>query len=366
MCTTEKEKIEDISTSESFALSDFFHNPRVVGLFTVLVGTATVISLLPLFLGFLLNSTDWLSQLLATTLGYFTFCLILIAVYLGVIFMLFISGNIFSEFYVQVLKKPYSRGDKIFSLIAIACFLISFLALSIALINVWAIKAILSFNYITSLTIIYFGMLLGTIIFSIGIVILLNINHNKKRIDPLERIKKIKCLRLILTIVLLALICLLGYFLFTWLSGPTSLIVNYYNDTNKSITINLTYNESSEKNAPTILYLHQTATNVSNIGVDLYNLECRWSTNYGYFVEVNDNNSEIITHQQEVVFPGYPQCPLLEDNVQWTYDDSKYGKNKPNVLIGFTMKDRNKGKILGGNYLNLTWNQTDYLIQSSN
>jgi len=244
MATTETEEDTNNSTSEKLALLDFFNNPRVVSLFTVLVGTGTIISLLPLFLGFLLNSNDWLSQLLATSLGYFTFLLILIAVYLSVIFMLFISGNIFSEFYTQVIKKPYSASDKLFASITVICVLLSFFAISLVLINIWAIKAISTFNFLSSLTLIYLGLLAGTILFGVGIAIILTATRENSGSPRLDPAKKIKVLRWGLIILLLILFSLLGYFLFTILSGPTTLILNYYNDTDKSITINLSYNES--------------------------------------------------------------------------------------------------------------------------
>jgi hypothetical protein len=160
-------------------------------------------------------------------------------------------------------------------------------------------------------------------------------------------------------LIILVLIAILAIGIWTVFSPPTVLILNYYNNTGKTIEVNLSYNQSVSNNTPPILHLRQTATKVSNIGVDFAYFDCRWSTNYGHFFEINSNGSEIVTYSKEVVFSGLPKCPLDEDSVYWTYDISDYGKPKPSVLIGFTIKDNNKGTLLGNNYLNLTWKNND-------
>ena len=360
---SENETSNKNPTEENLALSDFFEKPRVTSLFAVFVGTGTIISLLPIFLDFLLGS-NWNHILLKSPLGYVTFLLILVAALLGVIFMIFISFNIFIEFYKRVIKQNYSITDKFISSMTMLCCFLSFFAISLILIDVWAIKAISNFDFISSFTLIYFMLLIAVVLIVTGIIIVIStpqkLNLTELLFNHLNVIVK-KWGKLILVAAIFLAICLLAYQLWISLSPPVSLILNYYNDTNKSIDIGLSFNESIENNTPTLLHLRQTATKVNNIGVDLYYLDCRWSTNFGHFVEINSNNSDIISHQQEVIFSGFPQCPANEDNVFWTYDISEYGRDKPDVIIGFTMKDSNKGTLLGSNYLNLTWKDKDFL-----
>jgi hypothetical protein len=343
-------------------LSDFLKQTGVTNLFAILVGMGTMISLLPVFLGFILGS-DWLQKLFKTFFGYTTFLLILIGVFLGLIFMIFMLGYILIEFYKSVIKQNYSRADKFSSSIIIVCCLSSFFVICLVLMQVWVIKATSTPDYISSFTLLFLSLTIGLIFILNGIVVLVNspqnVNLSTILNNFLNKIKR-KWLRWVVGFVL---ICVLVFLLWTLLSPPAFLILNYYNDTNKNIDIGLSYNESLGNNVPTILHIRQTATKADNIGVDLSYFDCRWSTNFGHFVEVNSNNSEIIVHQQEVVFSGLPKCPLIEDNVYWTYDLSEYGKNKPNVLIGFTIKDSNKGTLLGSNYLNFTWKDKDYLEQ---
>jgi hypothetical protein len=52
-------------------------------------------------------------------------------------------------------------------------------------------------------------------------------------------------------------------------------------------------------------------------------------------------------------------CPTSTDRIFWTYDVSDYGKHKPDVFIGLTLNDANKGRILGRSHLNFTWEDDD-------
>lgn len=352
-------------TIETPAFSDFLKNQGVTNLFTILVGVGTVVALLPLFLGFVLGS-NWIQILFSTLPGYFTFVLVLTAVILSLIFMTFILGYIGFEFYEAVLQRNYSRADKFMASVILVSFLISFLALFSVLLSVWVIRATMNIDFIQSITLAFVGLILGIIFMICGIfVIISSTPQNLQRpsfSEDLERFREIiqrNCCRILAGFILICFLAILVWFVF---SPSAFLILNYYGNSTKNIEINLSHeNEPNANNTPVILHLRQTATKAENIGVDLSYFDCRWSTNYGHFIEINSNNTEIINHQQEVFSSGLPKCPLIEDNVYWTYDISDFGKEKPDVFIGFTIKDGNKGNLLGSNYLKFRWKDKDTL-----
>ncbi len=351
---------------ETPAFSDFLKNQEVTNLFTILVGVGTVVSLLPLFLSFVLGS-DWIQMLFSTLYGYLTFVLILTSVILSLIFMTFILGYIGIEFYENVIQRNYSSANKFMASVLLVSFLVSFLSLFVVLLSVWVIRATIHIDLIQSITLAFVALIFGLIFMICGMFVFISSTpqnlQNRSFSEDLERFIAIirrNCCRILAGFILICILAILVWLIF---SPPAFLILNYYGNSTKIIEINLSYeNESVANITPMVLHLRQTATKAENIGVDLSYFDCRWSTNYGHFIEINSNNTEFINHQQDVFSSGLPKCPLVEDNVYWTYDISDFGKDKPDVIIGFTIKDGNKGNLLGSNYLKFKWKDKDTLV----
>lgn len=348
-----------IPNPASYPILKFLGSPNVTNLFVILVGIGTMISILPIFLDFFIGP-DWLTVLLKDWYGFVTLLLMITAVFLGVIFMMIILVYIAYEYYKQIILQNYSRMEKVISAFYLMCGFLSFFSLLLVLLSVWIIKAMAPYNFILLLILFFISVIIGSFFLISGeIAIFDSISQN-----DVENFKKVLeafssniIKNLLKIIVALVLICFIGYLIFLVISPPVSLIFNYYNDTSKKIDVKIGFNESIDRNnTPLLLPLHYSLDNVTQISLDLYYLDCHWSTNYGHFIEISPDYSQIITHQQEVKISN---CPFSKNNVFWTYDNSEYGVNKSEVFIGFTIKDVNKNKILGTDHLNLTWKQRD-------
>jgi hypothetical protein len=359
VCEDEPCTTAAIPNPESHPLLEFLGSPSVTNLFVILVGIGTMISLLPIFLDFFIGS-NWLAVFLKDWYGFITLLLMITAVFLGVFFMMIILVYIAYEFYKQVIMKNYSRMEKIISAFYLMCGFLSFFSLLLVLLSVWIIKAMAPYNFILLLSLFFISVIIGSFFLISGEIVFFD-SISQNDIENFKKVlkgfvSKIKN-NLLKIIIALVLICIIGYLIFLVISPPVSLISNYYNDTSKKIGVKIGYNESIAHNGtPLLLPLHYSLENVTQISIDLYYIDCHWSTNYGHFIEISPDYSQIINHQQEVEISN---CPFSMNNVFWTYDNSEYGVNKSEVFIGFTIKDINKDKILGTDHLNLTWKERD-------
>jgi hypothetical protein len=274
--------------------------------------------------------------------------------------MMIILVYIAYEFYKQVIKQNYSRMEKILSAFYLMCGFLSFFSLLLVLLSVWIIKAVAPHNFILLLILSFITLIIGSFFLISGEIVFFD-SISKNDVENFKKVVKAffsKILKNWLKIIIaLGLICVVGYLIFLIVSPPVSLIFNYYNDTSKKIDVKIGYNDSIDyDNTPLLLPLHYNIDNASQIGLDLYYLDCHWSTNYGHFIEISPDYSQIINHQQEVKISI---CPFSTNTIFWTYDNSEYGVNKSKVFIGFTIEDVNKDKILGSDHLNLTWKGRD-------
>lgn len=350
-----------VPNSDLHPLLDFLGSPSVMNLFVILVGIGTMISILPIFLDFFVGP-DWLNVLLKNWYGFITLILMITAVFLGVIFMMIILVYIAYEFYKQVITKNYSRGGKILSAFYLMCGFLSFFSLLLVLLSVWIIKAMAPYNFILLLILFFISIIIGSFFIISGEIVFLD-SISKNDVEKFVEILKASLSKIWRNwwkiLIAITLICIVGYLLFLAFSPPISLIFKYYDDTNKKIDVKISYNESvNPNNTPLLLPLHYDLGNITNINLDLYYLDCRWSTNYGHFIEISPDYSQITNHNQEMEIT---QCPFSTNNVFWTYDESGVGVNKSEVFIGFTIKDINKDKILGSDHLNLTWKGLDVI-----
>jgi hypothetical protein len=355
-----------------YVLSDFIKDPSITNLFLIIVGIGTIISLLPIFLDFFF-SPNWLNILLKNMFGFFTLLLILIAVFTGVIFMMIVTMYIAYEFYIGVIKQKYTIIDKFFSSFYMVVFLVSLFSICLILLNVWVIMALAKFNFILSLSIFFISLILGIFFIISGEVILIDqitrTGLNSKIISGYlssfaAHLRKYNIRsgvwKFLQILSLILLILVVGYLLFLIISPPFSLVTNYYNDTEKHIEINMWYNESiSRNNSPLILPLHYSPENATNLGIlDEYYLDCHWSTNYGYFLEMRKDFSQIKRAGNELTISV---CPNSTDNIFWTYDAAEFGKSKPDFFIGLSFNDINKETTLGRSHLNLSWKDYDVI-----
>jgi hypothetical protein len=122
---------------------------------------------------------------------------------------------------------------------------------------------------------------------------------------------------------------------------------------------------------PIILSVHReidlnTTKNWS--GFDEGYTQCHWSTNFGYFMTSNNNNSTITKHTQSLIIQ---RCLRNKDSVLWTYDLTYFNKTKPTIMIGLTFEDQNKilktdgDGVLGEANLSISWSDFDSLQNES-
>lgn len=362
-----------VRNNQKFGLSDFIKSPNITNFFVIIVGIGTMISLLPIFLDSFLGS-NWLGVLLKTEYGFFALLLMLISVFSGAIFMVIMLIYIAYEFYQSVLKQDYTKNDKIISTFYIAVFLISLLSICLFLLNIWVIKAFAEFNFIYSVSIFLISSFIAIFFIISGEYILLNeiITNKANRNEIIEFftsiwnlfrqfLKRQTRIRVLLNVCTVVLILIVVYLIFLAFSPPISSISNYYTEENKTLNVQLWDNNSiTNNNSPLLIPIHYSpihSIHSSNLGLlDLYYLNCDWTTNYGHFVKISDDFTRIDDEPQEMTISG---CHNSTDNIFWTYDVSDYGKSKPDVFIGIRFTDANKGEILGRGNLNLTWESND-------
>ena len=279
------------------------------------------------------------------------------------------------EFYQSVLKQNYTKNDKVISTFYIAVFLLSLLSIRLFLLNIWVIKAFSEFNFIYSMSIFLISIFIAIFFIISGEYIFLNeiITNKANRNEVIEFfssiwnsflqfLKRQNLKTVLLNVCTVVLILIVVYLLFSAFSPPISSISNYYNEDNKTLDVQLWSNNSITNNkSPLLIPIHYSPIpspiNSSNLGLlDLYYLNCDWTTNYGHFVKISDDFTRIDDEPQEMTIAV---CPNSTDNIFWTYDVSDYGKSKPDVFIGLTFTDANKGEIYGRGHLNLTWESND-------
>jgi MFS family permease len=319
-------------------------------LFTILATIATIIALTPVFVNFVFGE-NWLNLVLASPLGIQTLILILISSLGIVFFIIFILVLIFLDFWnfvinhgqLSIFIKIQSTIFMIIGLFAIGC---SFLFL----IFIWFTKLDILISLI-GVYLLYFEIAIPFSLMFIGFFLEL-INKSNKCLAKV--VWSILCLILIVAIVVISIPVFQGAF------AMSDEISKYYS--NKTVLVNIEHDIVNRSgNTSIILSLKGNIDAYFSKNVSYFDAnyaQCRWSTNYGYFIRVTSNKSVIQKRYQELIIPG---CGYPGDKIYWTYDIGDYGKSKPYVLIGLNLEDPNKkvNNQLGDAHLVINWTDTD-------
>ena len=302
-----------------------------------------LISLFPIFSDFLIGP-NWLDVLLSTELGFLTLTLLLIASYAGAIFMLVILISMMRSIYSKIVdNNKYSDPEKIASSVLMLIGAVSIFASVLFLLLIWIVKFDFAIYY-NLLIIILIG---ETIAVVVGFFILLSL---LSKYIP-------KPIAIIILLIIIASLC---FFIVLPITVDTlTNISHYYSDKPVIVKINVE-DVNQNNNTPVLLLLNRTIDAYFTKNLSIFDepyAQCHWSTNYGYFFTITSNNSVIKRHSQELIIQG---CDL-KNKIYWTYDIGDLGKNKPLVLIGMTLEDRNKKEnyYLGDAHLNVNWTDTD-------
>jgi hypothetical protein len=341
------------STQKGFL--SLFDN-EITNAFTILAAVGAIISLLPAFSTFLVGS-DWIPALLSNETGFLTIILLIAASYLGLIFMIILIIALLQSAYSKIfnIANQSSHQEKVaaFILILVGASAIFFSALF--LFFVWIAKTDFAINYTILMFIIIceflFILFLAYVILSILVAVKILKSNSKWDVF-------VKPVAIIIYIVITVVIFYLAY--------PATVdyvnnITHYY-DTGKSIPVEIKIDSIYQNNkTPVSIHLNKTTDAYFGKNLSIFDLpyaQCHWWTNYGYFLTITSNNSVIQKQSQDVIIPG---CGNFEDKTYWTYEVSDFGKNKPQIIIGLTVEDRNKkvNNMLGNARIIFNWSGTD-------
>lgn len=388
---------------------DFFSNN--LNLFSILGIIVTILTLFPLFVTFILGD-NWFNLLLGDpTIGFQSLLLIWIATFFGAAFVYYLIALVIIDFINQIRRAPNLHIAEIFFAFAI---------LSLAIISIGSLIAFLWLVWFTKfdLVIYFYGLhLLLLTMIPAFIVIISGFIHaysdclndpvfseikksltsgatgikdyvNNSRVKNLifsairllsSKISAIRNALMFLLIILMTVaVAYFFYFLiFNWIipiSGDISAINNemskYYS--NKEVSVRIHYDILNQSNATPILLSVQREIDINSTknwsGFDEGYAQCHWSTNFGYFITTNSDNSTITKHTQTLIIP---RCLKNKDSVLWTYDLTYFNKTKPTVMIGLTLEDQNKilkmdgNGVLGKANLSASWSNFDTLRNES-
>jgi len=343
------------------SITFFEDNANIIGIIGVI---ATIISLAPLFLTFILGD-DWFNILLVTPLGVLALGAIETATFFAAIFIYCLLILIVVRWFNQVFLCDNVRfGEKLLSFFILLGGVIAIFCLVLFLLMVWfpRVNPVLS---VAGLDILTFITALAALI---GISLLVYVNNDIHSL-PINIIFRVIIIFIFLLVIFSVVIPAIT-------SGNSILkIASDYKSTEK-------YNFSFQpkklpiSNAtPIIVSIQPNLSEYPSDDINLDYIDCLWSTNYGYFITIN--STSLLTEKRSNEFI-IPKCIEDPSNVYWTYDISDYQYIKPPVIVSLQVENSNKkslyGKlgesedyIVGNAYSNFTWiNRNDLLLNDSN
>jgi hypothetical protein len=365
-------KTKQVANINKSKQTGYFHHTisffkGVSGLIAIIGGIATIITLSPLFLTFLLGD-DWFHIMLTSTLSIQTLDAIIIATNASAFFIYCIFGLILIRWLNKIYhNKTIHLGEKFFSFVMLLGFVVAIISIIFFLLTVWYTRR----NIVTTLF-----SVTGLIIFVDGFAFFLVISGIiMMSVGATDEAKQKKYSLIISFAIVIFLIVLV----FATMIYPAiisnenvySISTDYakFEPKNVSFQINFT----PEINGIPLKILLQP--NLSEFKIDDINAEytnCHWSTNYGYFITL-DNNLFIQKHSNDFILLD---CPSDDTRVYWTYDLSDYSKNKPPFIISLQVENSNQKSahnnlgeqinyILGNYNINFTWINQRSLVNTS-
>lgn len=319
-------------------------------LFTILATIAALITIVPIFINFVLGES-WVDIIFSSPLGFYILILFFIASYVSVFFVISMLTIVFLQFLDYIMPREnlpiYYKILLIFLLFACLCAIVS---IFIILIFIWYVKL----DPLISVINLYLFLLL-----TIGIAIIFAICFYME----LYKLANKKSIKFIISVMVVVLI--IGFLWsvitigcnFSGLSEDFSVYLS-----KKSINVDIGYDKIEQPfGTPVILSLSDNCDLylTKNFGYfDRYFARYQWSTNYGYFTIVSLDNSIIETGYQDFEIPVSQSS---NKRIYWTYDIEDYGKDKPQVLIGLSIEEPNKNvnNHLGSAFLSINWTGSD-------
>lgn len=357
LCGKDLTKIDKKKTREFIGVFD----SEITNTFTILAAVGAIISLLPVFSNFLVGQ-DWIPILLSSPLGFFSIILLITASYLGIFFMITLLVTILHSSYLKIFNEnnPSPVLEKIIAFLLISIGVLSIFVSVVFLSFIWLVKGDFAISYTIAILLVIGSIaidLVGTIII-ISLIVGSDDNQSKKNRSLKKSVAIV--VSIFISIAIILIIVLYAY-------PATIEYVNnftHYYESGKSIPVEIKV-ESINQNNKTPVSLHLNKTTDAYFGknltaFDLPYTQCHWSTNFGYFLTITSNNSIIQKQAQEYIVPG---CGSYADKLYWTYETSDMGKDKPPIIIGLTVEDRNKkiNNVLGDTHIFLDWNNSDTL-----
>ena len=185
-------------------------------------------------------------------------------------------------------------------------------------------------------------------------------------------------LLILLLIIMTALVvCFIYLLIFNWIIPISENISDIRDETSKyyshkEIGVRIYHDMVNNTNSTPIILSVQREIDVNSSknwsGFDEGYTQCHWTTNFGYFITSNSDNSTITKHTQSLIIP---RCLKNKDSVLWTYDLTYFNKTKPTIMIGLTFEDQNKilktdgDGVLGEANLSISWSDFDSLQNES-
>ncbi|MGD0533898.1 MAG: hypothetical protein ABR999_00455 [Methanoregula sp.] len=332
-----------------------FFDSNITNLITILTAIGAFITLLTVLVDFLLGP-NWLNVLLATKFGFFILFLLIAAVFAGAMFMAIILVLIVNTFYLRIINsEKFEKSEKILYSFFIFIGVFAIFASIIFLLLSWFVKfdiSVIECSLVILVILGYLGLL--ALIFALFTQIFKTSSKNVLLISSL--------------LVSILVFCILGYIII----GFNSDISNYYSNKVVFVGINGSI-DTQNANTPFVLHLNQKLDAYFTKNFTLFDADyaqCHWTTNYGYFISINQNTSVIDGQDQNLIIKN---CDP-DNAIYWTYPPKDFGRNKPPVLIALTVEDRNKlatsnyesYSSMGNAHLLLNWTSSDTALIVTN
>jgi hypothetical protein len=344
---------------------DFFNN--VVNIIVIIGVIATIISLSPLFLTFILGE-DWLHILLTTPLGILALGAIIIATYFAAFLIYCLLALIILRWIHQILQNNEIRlSDKIISFTILLSGVIAISCIVLFLFTIWFSRI----NTAISITGIGIYALITGFAFFILVGVLIDIYCT----IPNYSIRIVSSL-----IIIISIFAVVGMVIYPAINDGDTIykIASNYSAPEK---FNFSFQPMKMKinNTPIIISVQPNFTDYPKNSINLEYINCHWSTNYGYFFTINTESLLIQKKSNEFTIPKCIQDQ--KNDVYWTYEISDYLKNKPAVIVSLQIENSNKKSasdnlgenagravdyIVGSAHSNFTWsNLNDISIENS-
>ena len=331
-------------------------------LITIVGAIVTIISLSPLFLTLVLGD-DWFHILLTTQFGIQALIAVVAATFFAAFFIYCILALILIRWIIQIfLNNEVRGGEKLFSFVILLSGIIATFCLVWFLLSVWFSRSNIPILLIGLIAIIFISALALTMMIS-GLI------------DITGSIPSVP----ITTIVYVVIIGLFGAVVVT-IVIPAITINNSIYQTASNYTDPQNYSFSLQ---PSVLSDNKTVliqpdySNYPNSSINVEYMDCHWSTNYGYFMTITNGTVFVQKRSNDFVIQKCIQkfTERREEKVYWTYDISDYSKIKPPVIISLQVENSNKRSlneklgeskdyVVGGNFSNFTWVDTDNITES--